>query len=65
MLNQAFGEKILYTVIGVARNSKSRTLDEEPSNCVYLPLEATPDKVFSFFGISIVVKTSANASVAT
>ncbi len=53
-------DKILYTVIGVARNSKSRTLGEKPANCAYLFLEAAPEKVFSFFGISTIVKTSVN-----
>ena len=50
--------KTVYTVIGVARNSKSRTLGEEPANCAYLCLDAAPRKVVSFFGISTVVKTS-------
>jgi predicted permease len=54
------GQKTLYTIIGVARNSKSRTLGEEPQNCAYFFLEARPEKVFSFFGISIAVKTAAN-----
>jgi ABC-type antimicrobial peptide transport system permease subunit len=53
-------DKNLYTVIGVARNSKSRTLGEKPANCAYLFLEAAPEKVFSFFGITTLVKTSAN-----
>ena len=53
-------EKKAYTVIGVARNSKSRTLGEGPVNAAYLSLEAAPEKVFSFFGISIMVKTSSN-----
>jgi predicted permease len=52
--------KTLYTIVGVVRNSKSRTLGEEPQNCAYLFLEAHPEKVFSFFGISIAVKTAAN-----
>ena len=53
-------EKTLYTVIGVARNSKSLTLGEGPVNCAYLFLEAAPEKVASFFGISTIVKTSVN-----
>jgi putative ABC transport system permease protein len=52
--------KMTYTVIGVARNAKSRTLGEGPKNCAYLFLEATPEKVMSFFGISIAIKTSVN-----
>ena len=47
-----------YTVIGVVRSSKSRTLGEGPVNCAYLFLEAAPENVPSFFGISIAVKTS-------
>jgi len=58
IVTEALGEKTLGSVIGVARNSKSRTLGENPPNCAYLFLEAAPDKVFSFFGISIAVKTS-------
>ncbi len=57
---QMVGDKIPYTIIGVAHDSKSRTLGEETKNCAYLFLEAAPEKVFSFFGISIVVKTAMN-----
>ncbi len=46
-----------YTIIGVARDSKSRTLGEEPARCAYLFLDAAPEKVISFYGISIAVKT--------
>jgi len=60
ILEEAFGEKTLYTVIGVVRNSKSRTLGEGAANCAYMFVEAAPEKVFSLFGISIVVKTSVN-----
>ncbi len=60
MLGDELGKKSLYTIIGVARNSKSRTLGEEPQNCAYLFLEAHPEQVLSFFGISIAVKTAAN-----
>ena len=49
-----------YTVIGVARNSKSRFLSEGPVNCAYLFLDAAPEKAVSFFGISTIVKTSVN-----
>ena len=49
-----------YTIVGVARNSKSRKLDEEPPNCAYLDLEGAPQKVMSFYGISMLVKTSVN-----
>ncbi len=54
------GNKTLYTIIGVAGNSKSRTLGEEPQNCAYLFMDPHPEKIFSFFGISIAVKTAAN-----
>jgi predicted permease len=54
------GQKTLYTVIGVARDSKSRTLGEKPQNCAYQFVEANPEKVFSFFGISVAVKTGGN-----
>lgn len=47
-----------YTVLGVARNSKSRTLGEAPAACAYLFLEPSPEKVPSLDGISIAVKTS-------
>ena len=50
----------LYTIIGVARNSKSRKLDEKPPDCAYLFLEGAPHKVMSFYGISMLVKTSMN-----
>jgi predicted permease len=48
----------MYTIIGVAGNTKSRTLGEEPAACAYLFLEPRPDEVMSFYGISIGVKTS-------
>jgi hypothetical protein len=47
-----------YEVIGVAKDFKSRTLGEEPSDVAFLYLEARPEDVFSFYGISIVVKTT-------
>ncbi|MGD0226428.1 MAG: ABC transporter permease [Terriglobia bacterium] len=57
---QMIGQKIPYTIIGVASNSKSRTLGEGPKNCVYLFVEAAPEKVISIFGISLAVKTAMN-----
>jgi predicted permease len=51
-------DKASYTVIGVVRNSKSRTVGEGPVNCAYLFLDAAPGKSGSFFGISTLVKTS-------
>jgi predicted permease len=53
-------DKNVYEVIGVARNSKSRTLGEEPTGIVYMDLPQHPEEVFSFFGISILVKTAVN-----
>jgi predicted permease len=47
-----------YTVIGVARNSKLRTIGERPDNAIYLSLNAAPEKAVSFFGITILVKTA-------
>jgi predicted permease len=55
---QIVSDKILYTVISLAGNSKSRTLGEKPRNSAYLFLEAAPEKAMSFFGISLAVKTS-------
>ncbi|HWR51581.1 MAG TPA: FtsX-like permease family protein, partial [Bryobacteraceae bacterium] len=52
--------KDVYTVVGVARNTKSRTLSEAPANCAYLYLESRPEAVMSFYGISIAAKTSGN-----
>ena len=55
---QLLAGKANYAVIGVARNSKSRTLGEAPAACAYLFLEPSPEKVLGFEGISIAVKTS-------
>jgi predicted permease len=51
-------DKATYTVIGIARNSKSRTIGEKPSDAAYLFLNAAPEKATSFFGTTILVKTS-------
>ncbi len=51
-------EKTSYTVIGVVRNSKSRTVGEGPVSCAYLFLDAAPGKSGGFFGISTLVETS-------
>jgi predicted permease len=53
-------DKDTYTVIGVARNSKSRTIGEKASEAAYLFLNAAPEKANSFFGTTIVVKTRMN-----
>ena len=49
-----------FTVIGIARNSKLRTIGEKPESAAYLFLNAAPEKANSFFGTSIIVKTSVN-----
>jgi predicted permease len=51
-------DKSTYTVIGIARNSKSRTIGEKPADAAYLYLNAAPEKATSFFGTTILVKTS-------
>lgn len=51
-------DKDSYTVIGVTRNSKLRTIGEAPANAVYLFLNAAPEKAQSFFGTTILVRTS-------
>jgi predicted permease len=58
-IGQTFSDdkKMKYTVIGVARNSKLRTIGEQPVNCVYFFLNAAPQKAISFFGITVLVKT--------
>lgn len=48
-----------YAVVGIARNSKLRTIGEKPTNGIYLFLNAIPEKAQSFFGTTILVKTSA------
>ena len=50
-------KKAKFTVIGVARNSKLRTIGEQTVNCAYFFLNAAPQKAISFFGITILVKT--------
>jgi len=49
-----------FTVIGVAGNTKSRTIGEDPALIAYLFLEPKPEEVNSMFGISIAVKTIGN-----
>ncbi len=50
-------DKEQYTVIGVTRDSKSRTIGEKPTDAVFLFLNAAPEKANSFFGTTIIVKT--------
>jgi predicted permease len=47
-----------YTIIGIARDSKLRTIGEKPSDAVYLFLNAVPEKANSIFGTTILVRTS-------
>ena len=54
-----------YEIVGIARNSKSRTIGEEPESIIYVPLEQHPEEVMSFFGISILVKTAGNPRAMT
>jgi predicted permease len=49
-----------YTIIGIARNSKQRTIGEKPSDAIYLFLNAAPEKANSFFGTTLIVKTTVN-----
>jgi predicted permease len=58
-IGQTFSDekKAKYTVIGVARNSKLRTIGEQAVSCVYFFLNAAPQKAISFFGITVLVKT--------
>jgi predicted permease len=53
-------DKDQYTIIGIARNSKQRTIGEKPSDAIYLFLNAAPEKANSFFGTTLIVKTTVN-----
>jgi len=53
-------DKESYTVVGVTRDSKLRTIGEKPTDAAYLFLNAAPEKANSFFGTTIMVKTSMN-----
>ncbi len=48
--------KSKYTIIGVAQNSKTRFISDEPDNTIYLQLGSVPSASASFFGMSILVK---------
>ena len=58
-------DKEQYTVIGVARDSKLRTIGEKPKDAVFLFLNAAPEKANSFFGTTLIVKTFVNPLVMT
>ncbi len=47
-----------YTVIGVAQDSKARSIGEDPVNCVYMQLGGPATGSSSFFGTSLLVKTA-------
>lgn len=51
-------DKTSYTIVGIARDSKLRTIGEKPSDAAYLFLNAAPEKANSFFGTTILVRTS-------
>ncbi len=51
-------DKTKYTIIGIARDSKLRTIGEKPSDAVFFFLNASPEKANSFFGTTILVRTS-------
>ncbi|MDR3774890.1 MAG: ABC transporter permease [Terracidiphilus sp.] len=53
-------DKDAYTVIGVSRDSKLKTIGEKPSEAAYIFLNAAPEKANSFFGTTIIVKTLVN-----
>ncbi|MGA7524048.1 MAG: ABC transporter permease [Acidobacteriaceae bacterium] len=56
-------DKTTYTIIGVARNSKWRTIGEKPTDAVYFFMDAAPEKANSFFGTTLLVKTSVDPRV--
>ncbi|HEX3660475.1 MAG TPA: ABC transporter permease [Acidobacteriaceae bacterium] len=56
-------DKTTYTIVGVARNSKWRTIGEKPTDAVYFFIDAAPEKVNSFFGTTLLVKTSTDPRV--
>ncbi|HLY43356.1 MAG TPA: ABC transporter permease [Terracidiphilus sp.] len=51
-------DKDEYTVIGVTRNSKLRTIGERPLDAIFMFLNAAPEKANSFFGTTLLVKTT-------
>ncbi len=53
--------RVAYQVIGVVKNSKSRTLGEGRTTVAYLFLEPKPEQAMSFYGITVLAR-SASAS---
>ncbi|HEY2471900.1 MAG TPA: ABC transporter permease [Terracidiphilus sp.] len=56
-------DKDQYKVIGIARNSKLRTIGEKPLDAIFTFLNAAPEKANSFFGTTIIIKTSVTPGV--
>jgi predicted permease len=56
-------DKDQFRVIGVVRDSKLRTVGEGPLNAIFVFLNAAPEKANSFFGTTIIIKTSMTPSV--
>jgi len=48
-----------YEVVGVARNTKSKTLGETSQACMFLFLDPKPEQAMSFFGISVIAHGNA------
>jgi predicted permease len=51
-------EKKQYEVVGVVKNAKSKTLGEASTACLFLYLEPKPEQAMSFFGISVIARSS-------
>ena len=47
-----------YEIVGVARNAKMRTLGEASQSGLYLYLEPKPEQAMSFFGISVIARST-------
>lgn len=56
-------DKYQYKVIGIARNSKLRTIGEKPLDAIFTFLNAAPEKANSFFGTTILIKTGVTPGV--
>jgi len=54
-----------YEIIGIAGDSKSVTLGEETTACVYQYLPRDPDQVLSLLGLTLLVKTSGDPAPMT
>ncbi|MCP5118555.1 MAG: ABC transporter permease, partial [bacterium] len=52
------GKDVLYEIVGVAANSKTKTLGEKQSSSVYRLLDSDPLAGGSLFGYSLVAKTA-------